>query len=65
MPTMIRDNLELCGMSADDLGKAMGIHNSNIYNWVNGKCLPSLPATTAMARIFGTTVELLATGEEA
>ena len=61
---LIYDNLLLCGMSVEELAQALGVHKSVIYNWLNGKCLPSLPAALAMAQVFGVTVEQLALGDD-
>ena len=61
---LIRDNLDLCRMRQVDLAVEMGVSTGQVANWLNGRCLPSLPAALAMAQVFGVTVEQLALGEE-
>ena len=62
---LIRDNLELCELTARDLIEELGIEHAHLNAWLTGRCLPSLPAALAMARLFGVTVEQLALGDDA
>ena len=61
---LIRDNLELCGMTSRDLIEELGIEHAHLSAWLTGRHLPSLPAALAMAQVFGVTVEQLALGDE-
>ena len=61
---LIRDNLELCGLTSRDLIEELGIEHAHLSAWLTGRHLPSLPAALAMAQAFGVTVEQLALGEE-
>ena len=61
---LIRDNLELCGLTSRDLIEELGIQHAHLSAWLTGRHLPSLPAALAMARLFGVTVEQLALGDD-
>ncbi len=61
---LIRDNLELCGLTSRDLIEELGIEHAHLSAWLTGRHLPSLPAALAMARLFGVTVDQLALGDE-
>ena len=65
IPELIKDNLELCGMSELELSAELEVWPNHVRKWVRGKSMPSLSSALAMARTFGISVELLAWGEEA
>lgn len=64
LPGLIRDNLELCGMSELELSAELGVWPNHVRKWTRGKAMPSLSSALAMARTFGISVELLVWGEE-
>ena len=48
---LIRDNLELCGLTSRDLIDELGIQHAHLSAWLTGRHLPSLPAALAMAQV--------------
>lgn len=62
--SQLKDCMELSNMSQIDLARESGLESSRISTWLNGKCLPSVPAILILASKLGVSVELLTLGEE-
>lgn len=53
------------GWSQGDLAKQLGVNRSNVGKWERGLSAPSLEDLTALATLFGVTLDELVHGEEA
>lgn len=64
LPVQLQDELDLIESNAVRLGKASGVSDATIYQWLHGEKIPSLPAALAVARALNISLDYLVTGED-
>ena len=52
------------GLSQEALGEALGVSRQAISKWEGDQTIPELDKLTAMAALFGVTLDYLVRGEE-
>lgn len=55
----LKEARKQAGLTARDVALAMGVSVQNVFNWENGSYLPPSKRLTAIAKLYGCTVDEL------
>lgn len=55
----LKEARKLAGLTAAEVGRAVGVSVQNVYNWEAGSYLPEAARLKQLARLYGCTVDEL------
>lgn len=60
----LKEMRKRAGLTAREVATTLGVSFQNVYNWEAGSYMPRAAQLTALAKLYGVTVDELLAGEQ-